>query len=396
MHARPPLPIILLTALLAIAAAPDAAAHSVSSLTRVPRHLDSRQCHNFFGIGCPDDSTSSSVSVPAVGASGATSATSSSARSTGTSGSSAAASSSGTSTPASAESSETSSASSSSAPSAPSSAPSEAASSSSSTKSSSVSHVIVTVTSILTNADGSQSTMLSASASAVPAKSDASSGGGGGPSGKTWGIIGGVVGGVVLLAGIVLVGWRLTQRRFSDLDNVDELRWPDLQPDGQTVSPGLTTLNPAGTKRTGGAGFEMEKDLHDEDGGSEWGGSPRVNGGAGYEVPYGGQAGGQRGSYYDPYPGTAPPPNDAYLGPSAAPYPPPSNIYPPHPAAPPMRSASPYMYGNTAHAASASFSNPHLPYPGSSEDVTPLTGGQGIPYRGQAASPRPGSERMGY
>lgn len=46
------------------------------------------------------------------------------------------------------------------------------------------------MTSIVTNADGSHSTMLSASASAVPSTQDDSSG----PSGKTWGIIGGVVG----------------------------------------------------------------------------------------------------------------------------------------------------------------------------------------------------------
>ena len=135
--------------------------------------------------------------------------------------------------------------------------------------------------------------MVSASASAVAKNDD----GGSGPSGKTWGIIGGVVGvshrrfrlsrrvvadrsssltgfqGVAVLIGAILVIWRCTQRRFDNLDgDVDEIKWPELQPDGQTVSAGLSTLNPAATRRTGGAGFEMEKDDA-----SEWGDeSPRL------------------------------------------------------------------------------------------------------------------------
>ncbi|GAA5921152.1 hypothetical protein JCM1841_001174, partial [Sporobolomyces salmonicolor] len=189
--------------------------------------------------------------------------------------------------------------------SAPSSASSTPPTSSESKKSDSA--VIVTITSILTNADGSHSTVLSASSSAVPASSGDSSG----VSGKTWGIIGGVVGGVAVVIGALLLVWRCTQRRFSDLDhNIDEIKWPELQPDGQTVSTGLSTLNPQGTRRTGGAGFEMEKDREE---GSEWGDeSPRMGGMRGqnasfeqpyeqpYEAMYGGQAGvggQQRGSY---------------------------------------------------------------------------------------------------
>lgn len=109
--------------------------------------------------------------------------------------------------------------------------------------------------------------------------------------------------------------YRMTQRRFSNLDeNLDEIKWPELQPDGQTVSAGLSTLNPAATRRTGGAGFEMEKDDA-----SEWGDeSPRlgvrpgVNETQYFDQPYeysgnagvgnGNNGGGsQRGSYCTSY-----------------------------------------------------------------------------------------------
>ncbi|GAA6032991.1 hypothetical protein JCM8097_000087 [Rhodosporidiobolus ruineniae] len=344
------------------------------------------------GTGASASASSGGISLPGLGASSAASSASSAAVSSASLPSSA------------------SSAAPSSTSSAPSSISSAPSSSESSSSSKSASQVIVTVTSIQTNADGSESTMLSQSASAVADKGGSSSG----PSGKTWGIIGGVIGGVVVLVGIILVVWRCTQRRFSDLDYTkDELRWPELNHDGQTVDPGLSTLNPQGTRRTGGAGFAMEKDRDDDEVGSEWGDSPKVGGGAAvvgvgmhggngseyfeerapYEVAYAGQPGmgGQRGSYYDPYLGNAPPPagQEAYLGPSAAPYPAPPNLYPPQPAG--AASGSPYMYPD------ASFSNPHLTYaagPGGAASEEALTGPQGgIPYRAAAASPRPDQAR---
>ncbi|GAA5928331.1 hypothetical protein JCM3775_000578 [Rhodotorula graminis] len=224
---------------------------------------------------------------------------------------------------------------------------------SSSTSSSSGSTIIVTLTSVLTNADGSESTMTQESASAVPVAPKENSSGGG-PSGKTWGIIGGVVGGIAVLAALLYVGYRLTQRRFSNLDaDGDDIRWPELQPDG---GANLATLNPQGTRRTGGAGFAMEKDHDDDDDdefddegedeldrkgagatGGEWAaaeGSPRVGAGVGagaaghyglghnaseaaffegqgglgpyeqYEGAYGqphSPQQGARASYYDPY-----------------------------------------------------------------------------------------------
>ncbi|GAA5868945.1 hypothetical protein JCM16303_000313 [Sporobolomyces ruberrimus] len=227
---------------------------------------------------------------------------------------------------------------------------------SSTAEKSSASQVIVTITSIVTNADGSHSTMVQQSSSAVPAKENDGSG----PSGKTWGIIGGVVGGVVLLIGAILILWRCTQRRFDNLDqDVDEIKWPELQPDGQTVSAGLSTLNPAATRRTGRAGIEMEKDE-----GSEWGDdSPRLGVrpeanesqyfDPSYAVPYQGEHGtnSQRGSYYE----------ESYQNQRTTPYPPPPTIgyHPP--------STSPYGHYADAEVSNASFRNSHA-Y-GSNEDV---------------------------
>ncbi|GAA5934022.1 uncharacterized protein JCM15063_000534 [Sporobolomyces koalae] len=194
---------------------------------------------------------------------------------------------------------------------------------------SSATQVIVTITSIMTNADGSHSTMLSQSASAVAGKQNDSSG----PSGKTWGIIGGVVGGVAVLLGAILVLWRCTQRRFDTLDgDVDEIKWPELQPDGQTVSAGLSTLNPASTRRTGRAGIEMEKDEGSErsEDSPPLGARHDANETQYFDSSYDGDYSGHtivtdsphHGSYYDPYHDQAypPPPNFGYPTSSSSPY----------------------------------------------------------------------------
>lgn len=71
--------------------------------------------------------------------------------------------------------------------------------------------------------------------------------------------------GVIVFAGVLFVIWRFTQRRFSDLDDGgDDIKWPELQPDGQTTAANTSTLNPMGTRRTGGAGIEMDGDGKDE------------------------------------------------------------------------------------------------------------------------------------
>lgn len=256
----------------------------------------------------------------------------------------------------------------------------------------------MTFTSTFTNADGSVGTSTGTlqSATAVPIKQNNSSN-----AGKVWGIVGGVVGvslatscgrktsssrhatrkdspplslptqGVVAILIGAFVVYRLTQRRFSDLDDhVDEIKWPELQPDGQTVSTATSTLKPLDTHRTGGAGIGDDGDEDDWDSsepfmaaqasasagaGAGAGGDRRYSSGTllsmsqnahdasyeqlamvdqgGYASQYPGQGAGGGGAHYDPF-----------LGPSAAPYPPPQNVsYPPSPfsgASPSSRSPS--------------------------------------------------------
>ncbi|GAA5837253.1 hypothetical protein JCM11251_004946 [Rhodosporidiobolus azoricus] len=143
---------------------------------------------------------------------------------------------------------------------------SSATSASESSAESSLSNVEITYTSLITASDGSVSTATGTTTSqtAVPVKKS----GGGSSTGKTWGIIGGVVGGVVVVALGVFVVYRMTQRRFSSLDNDDleEIKWPELQADGQILSTNTSTLRPLDTHRTGGAGVG-------DDGASEYGGA---------------------------------------------------------------------------------------------------------------------------
>ncbi|BGP19211.1 hypothetical protein JCM10213_002093 [Rhodosporidiobolus nylandii] len=140
--------------------------------------------------------------------------------------------------------------------------------------SSSITNVEVTFTSTFTNSDGSvgTSTGTMMTPSAVPVKNNT----GGSSTGKTWGIVGGVVGGAILVGALVFVVYRMTQRRFSSLDNDDleEIKWPELQQDGGLISANTSTLKPLETHRTGGAGIGDD----DDDGASAYGG-PRASGG---------------------------------------------------------------------------------------------------------------------
>ena len=74
----------------------------------------------------------------------------------------------------------------------------------------------------------------------------------------------------MLLAALGYVIWRCTQDRFGDLDHTQDIKWPELAPDGQDVSSGLSTLNPLKARRTGGAGIGDE----DED---EWDEKPSMS-----------------------------------------------------------------------------------------------------------------------
>lgn len=62
-----------------------------------------------------------------------------------------------------------------------------------------------------------------------------------------------------MLAGLLFLGYRFTQRRFSELDDDDGrgIRWPELLKPSEEET---TTLNPLSTKRReGGAGFDMDE-----------------------------------------------------------------------------------------------------------------------------------------
>ena len=70
-------------------------------------------------------------------------------------------------------------------------------------------------------------------------------------------------GGVVVLAGVLFIAYRCTQRRFSELDDdgATGIRWPELLKRGDDYES-AATLNPLGTKRRDGAagiGFEMDE-----------------------------------------------------------------------------------------------------------------------------------------
>lgn len=147
-----------------------------------------------------------------------------------------------------------------------------------------------TYTSTFTNPDGSigTSTGTVTSASVVPVQDNSGSSN----TAKTWGIVGGVVGGVAVVTALVFLIYRLTQRRFSRLndDDVDDIKWPDLLPDGQEISATTSTLKPLDTHRTNGAGVG-------DDGMTEYGGEAGSGGG---DPRMYGFAGGPVGGVYAP------------------------------------------------------------------------------------------------
>jgi hypothetical protein len=174
----------------------------------------------------------------------------------------------------------------------------------------------------------STQTSVSASASGLPGNKAADNNGGSSNTGRTWGIVGGVAGGVVLIALIVWVVYRCTQRRFNELDNVnDEIKWPELQPDGQEVSASTSTINPLGTHPTGKAG--VGDDDGSEDGHAAIATGGRMSLGNANSLYHARQVSYEQLGMAD-FAATAPN-YDPYLGQSAAPYPAPQIIYPPHP-----------------------------------------------------------------
>ncbi|KAM0791928.1 hypothetical protein ACM66B_004182 [Microbotryomycetes sp. NB124-2] len=232
--------------------------------------------------------------------------------------------------------------------------------------------VVVTITSLRTNSDGSTRTMTSMSSSMlVPSSASGSSSSSN--TGRTWGIVGGSVGGAVVLAAALFILWRCTQRRFSDLDNHDgDIKWPELQPDGQEVISGLATINPQKTRRTGGAGV-MDDD-EDEDEWDEKMHNSSVNGrviGAGYDRPHSSMT--PYDGEYDPYGAQSQQQfYDPYMPPEHSQHQP---VYPPSPARSPFQ---PHMnepsidYSHPSAVGTVGIASPHSPAP-----VLPFPGEHG-------------------
>lgn len=88
---------------------------------------------------------------------------------------------------------------------------------------------------------------------------------------------------MAVVTALVFLIYRMTQRRFSSLDgdDIDDIKWPDLLPDGQEISSTTSTLKPLNTHRTNGAGVG-------DDGMTEYGGG----GGGGGDIGFGGGPGG--------------------------------------------------------------------------------------------------------
>ncbi|KAK4049230.1 hypothetical protein OIO90_005519 [Microbotryomycetes sp. JL221] len=241
--------------------------------------------------------------------------------------------------------------------------------------------VVVTITSLRTNSDGSTRTMTSESSSMLVPSSGASNSSSS-STGRTWGIVGGSVGGAVLLAAAIYVFYRCTQRRFSDLDHDGDIKWPELQPDGQEVTSGLTTINPQKTRRTGGAGIMGDDDDEDDEAYDDSWEEKHATMGSQQHLPHGAalvtgtrgnrpqsQLDAPYGEYYDPYAAGS---QQRFYDPYSPRQDPPIQSYPPSPARSPFQPYSDsFHHGgqDTSTVASVVGSArtpppPHLPLPG--------------------------------
>lgn len=170
-------------------------------------------------------------------------------------------------------------------------------------------------------------------------------------------------GGVVALAAIIFIAWKLSQRRFSAIDDEPDIRWPELQQDA-------ASLNPAGTHQTGGAGFEMgERRASDEwDARGPFLGAG-TDDGRGSPAMYSSVALAEGGGYADGRPSY-----DPYLGA-------PANAYPPQHAQngyynPYGQQAFSESQGYVGGGAPAYLAGGTDPYADEKEDVAPVTAQQ--------------------
>ncbi|KAF8633225.1 hypothetical protein AX15_001460 [Amanita polypyramis BW_CC] len=160
----------------------------------------------------------------------------------------------------------------------------------------------------ITVTSSSSSSAPSTSSTGIPSNSDGSTGGlGVGP------IIGmSVAGGIAVIGIVAFVIWKMTRKRFSDFDDNEAIKWPELNSHGNTDSHALPVHS------TGRAGFETGSEASLSRVNSSNYSTPDFASGAGpdpYAIPplphlnpnqpYRDDPGGPAG-YYDPYRGPVP------------------------------------------------------------------------------------------
>ncbi|KAK0480176.1 hypothetical protein IW261DRAFT_118357 [Armillaria novae-zelandiae] len=114
----------------------------------------------------------------------------------------------------------------------------------------------VTVTITSTNSRSSQTESASSSGASSSSTSSSSSGGSSGVSTGT--IIGlSVAGGVALLGIIGFIVWKFTRKRFSDFDDGEAIKWPELNAHGSDGGD----IHPLPVHSTGRAGFDTGSEV---------------------------------------------------------------------------------------------------------------------------------------
>ncbi|PBL03318.1 hypothetical protein ARMGADRAFT_1022023 [Armillaria gallica] len=116
--------------------------------------------------------------------------------------------------------------------------------------------VTVTITNTNTNTRNSQTESASSSSASSSSADSSNSGGSSGVSTGT--IIGlSVAGGVALLGIIGFIVWKLTRKRFSDFDDGEAIKWPELNAHGSDGGD----IHPLPIHSTGRAGFDTGSEV---------------------------------------------------------------------------------------------------------------------------------------
>ncbi|KAG7451375.1 uncharacterized protein BT62DRAFT_1071949 [Guyanagaster necrorhizus] len=117
----------------------------------------------------------------------------------------------------------------------------------------------VTITITSTNTKGSQSETASSSSASSSSSGSSSSTSSSSSSGVSTGTIIGlsVAGGVALLGIIGFIAWKLTRKRFSDFDDSEAIKWPELNAHGSDGGDS----HPLPVHSTGRAGFDTGSEV---------------------------------------------------------------------------------------------------------------------------------------